>query len=84
MEDESGGATAGQTSHCLGGEAGQETSATAGSQVTSPANLFSLSLTSLSSDLHTSKPDSPYYNVLLGSAISDLPPPQALHKVTQH
>ena len=32
-------------------------------------------------DLHISKPESPYYNVLLGSAISDLPPAQALHHV---
>jgi len=32
-------------------------------------------------DLHLSKPDSPYYNVLLGSAVSDLPPHQALDKV---
>ena len=32
-------------------------------------------------DLHNSKPESPYYNVLLGSAISDLPPHQALHHI---
>ena len=32
-------------------------------------------------DLHKAKPESPYYNVLLGSAISDLPPHQALHHI---
>ena len=33
------------------------------------------------SDLQSAKPDSPYYNVLLGSAVSDLPPHQALHHI---
>jgi hypothetical protein len=34
--------------------------------------------------LHEAKPDSPYYNVLIGSADSDLPLPEQLIQVSRH
>ena len=43
---------------------------------------YNYHLVHLARDLHQTKPDSPYYNVLLGSAVSDLPSHQALDKVS--